>query len=88
MTILNNDTSPVTLEGDLTISKELLAEMGFLPHTSLEFERVGDELHIKKANHGKSYGESVGDLLRGKGSVKMTTEEILQLMRGELEDLN
>ena len=39
----------ITSKGQITIPKKYREALGLLPHTHIEFECIGDELHIKKA---------------------------------------
>lgn len=72
----------ITSKGQVTIPKELREALGLLPHTHVEFERVGKELRVKKAENS-SRGTKLIDHMTGKGSVEMSTDEIMQLTRGE-----
>jgi antitoxin PrlF len=38
----------ITSKGQITIPKEFREALGLLPHTDVEFERIGSELHIRK----------------------------------------
>ncbi|PAX54333.1 AbrB/MazE/SpoVT family DNA-binding domain-containing protein [Brunnivagina elsteri] len=79
----------ITSKGQVTIHVEIREKLGFLPNTDVEFEVVGDALYLKKiailrgsrfaiaANPGKQLIAA----MQGKATVKMTTEEIMQLTR-------
>jgi AbrB family looped-hinge helix DNA binding protein len=72
----------ITSKGQITIPKKYREALGLLPHTHIEFECIGDELHIKKAKQivrGKRMIES----MIGKSTVSMSTDEIMKLTRGE-----
>ncbi|PTQ80590.1 AbrB/MazE/SpoVT family DNA-binding domain-containing protein [Nitrosomonas ureae] len=72
----------ITSKGQITIPKKYREALGLLPHTHVEFECIGDELHIKKAKQivrGKRMIESMS----GKSTVSMSTDEIMKLTRGE-----
>ncbi len=72
----------ITSKGQITIPKKYREALGLLPHTHIEFECIGDELHIKKAKQivrGKRMIESMS----GKSTVSMSTDEIMKLTRGE-----
>ena len=56
--------------------------LGLLPHTHVEFECIGNELHIKKAKQIVR-GERIVETMTGKSTVSMSTDEIMKLMRGE-----
>lgn len=72
----------ITSKGQITIPKEHREALGLLPHTDVEFERVGDELRVRKAN-GSVRGEKLIDAMKGKSNTSMTTDEIMQLTRGD-----
>ena len=76
----------ITSKGQVTIPQEIRNRLGLLPHTKVEFELAGDHARIRKAR-GPS-GESIRgrlalDALRGTADVRMSTDEILALIRGK-----
>ena len=72
----------ITSKGQVTIPQELRERAGLMPGCEVEFSEARDgRVFIKKLT-GASRGRSIVDRLRGQGSVKMTTEEILDLTRG------
>ncbi len=73
----------ITSKGQVTIPKELREALGLLPHTHVEFERVGNELRVKKADHRSNRGAKLIDHITGKSTVTMGTDEIMRLTRGE-----
>ena len=73
----------ITSKGQVTIPKELRDMLGMLPHTHVEFERVGNELRVKKAEAPSARGARLIEHMSGKGSIQMSTDEIMQLTRGE-----
>lgn len=72
----------ITSKGQITIPKELREALGLLPHTHVEFERIGDELRIRKATQS-ARGKKLLATMTGKSTISMSTEEILGLTRGE-----
>jgi AbrB family looped-hinge helix DNA binding protein len=74
----------ITSKGQVTIPVEIREKLGLLPHHEVEFEVVGNAVRIRKARArgGRSRGRSLIQRLRGKGSVRMSTDEILALTRG------
>lgn len=75
----------ITSKGQVTIPQRIRQELGLLPHTEVEFELAGDHARIRKAQHAASArGRLVLEALRGTGDVRMTTDEIMALTRGEL----
>ena len=73
----------VTGKGQVTIPLEIRRSLGLLPNTEVEFVQRGKEVVLRKARNSGRRGQQVIDALRGKGSVRMTTEQILRLTRGE-----
>ena len=73
----------ITSKGQVTIPIEIREKLGLLPSSEVEFEVVGNTVRLRKARRGRktSRGRSLVARLRGKGSVKMTTDEILRHTR-------
>jgi len=78
----------ITSKGQVTIPVALREKAGLLPHTEVDFELDGDAVRIVKAKapRGESRGQRAVRLLRGTGTVRMTTDEIMALMRGDWRD--
>ena len=72
----------ITSKGQITIPKEYREALGLLPHTDVEFSRVGDELRIRKASESIR-GQKLLASMTGKSTVSMSTEDILKLTREE-----
>jgi AbrB family looped-hinge helix DNA binding protein len=76
----------VTSKGQVTIPEHIRKRLGLLPHTEVEFELAGDHARIRKAPRRageNTRGRLVIDALRGTGDVRMSTDEIMELTRGE-----
>lgn len=73
----------ITTKGQLTIPIEIREKLGLLPDTEVEFEIVGRSVRMRKGGHAGRRGKSIVEGLRGRGSVRMSTDEILALTRGE-----
>jgi len=76
----------VTSKGQVTIPQEIRNRLGLLPHTRVVFELAGDHARVRKV--GREAGESARgrlalDALRGTADVRMSTDEIMALTRGE-----
>lgn len=75
----------LTVKGQVTIPLAIREQLGLLPNTEVEFEIDGDAVRIRKA--AKPVGLSRGDTLiahmRGRGTGRLTTEQIMHLTRGE-----
>jgi AbrB family looped-hinge helix DNA binding protein len=74
----------ITSKGQVTIPVELREKAGLLPHTEVEFELDGKGVRIRRARAPRGgRGAAVLERLRGKATVKMSTDEIMALTRGE-----
>jgi AbrB family looped-hinge helix DNA binding protein len=76
----------VTSKGQVTIPVEIREKLGLVPSSEVEFEVVGQTVRIRKlrrAGGSGRRGKSLVARLRGRGSVRMSTDEILSLTRGE-----
>lgn len=71
----------ITSKGQVTIPVEIREQLGFLPNTDVEFEVVGDALYLKKVAIESLPGKKLIAIMKGKATVKMTTEEIMSLTR-------
>ena len=70
----------------MTIPVEIREKLGLLPNSEVEFEVIGQAVRIRKVRSVKGAGrrgKSLVERLRGRGSVRMTTDEILALTRGD-----
>jgi len=72
----------ITTKGQVTIPVEIRERLGLLPDTEVRFRVRGNVAILEKANGSTRRGTDVVERLRGRGSVKMTTDEILALTRG------
>ena len=72
----------ITTKGQVTIPQEIRERLGLLPHTEVDFEVRDDVVVLKKAEIGRR-GRNVVEHLRGRGDVRMSTDEILAFTRGE-----
>ena len=73
----------ITSKGQVTIPKDLRETLGLLPHTHVKFERMGNELRVKKSETPSHRGAKLVEHMTGKGSIQMSTDEIMQLTRGD-----
>lgn len=76
----------ITSKGQVTIPAELRERAGLLPNTDVDFGLEGEKVTITraaKASRKPSRGERVVARLRGRGDIKLTTEEIMSLTRGD-----
>ena len=76
----------ITTKGQVTIPQEIRDELGLLPNTEVIFDIVDGEARLRKARRGGklSRGDGVVARLRSvRPSNKLTTDEIMALMRGK-----
>jgi AbrB family looped-hinge helix DNA binding protein len=76
----------ITTKGQVTIPQEIREELGLLPNTEVTFDVVDGEARLRKARRGRklSRGDGVVARLRSvRSSNKLTTDEIMALMRGK-----
>jgi AbrB family looped-hinge helix DNA binding protein len=74
----------ITSKGQVTIPMEIRDALGLLPNTEVEFEIDGEAVRITRAARpGRNRGREIVEHMRGRGTVKMTTDEIMRLMRGD-----
>jgi len=70
----------ITSKGQITIPKEFREALGLLPHTHIEFERIGDELRVRKTKES-TRGKKLIEAMAGKSAISMSTDEIMRLTR-------
>ncbi|MFN0022882.1 MAG: AbrB/MazE/SpoVT family DNA-binding domain-containing protein [Parvularculaceae bacterium] len=73
----------ITSKGQVTIPQEIRERAGLLPNTEVEFEFDGRVVRLRKAKKTTtpSRGAALVARMRGRGDVKMTTDEIMALTR-------
>lgn len=75
----------VTSKGQVTIPAAIRRKLGILPNSEVEFVEQGNQIILQKKQGGSRSGMSRGEQLvahmRGSGTVDMTTDEIIRLMR-------
>jgi len=74
----------ITSKGQVTIPIEIREKLGHHPNSEVEFEIVGSCARIRKvcAARKRSRGRSMVERIRGKGTVRLSTDQILALTRG------
>jgi len=73
----------VTSKGQVTIPRDIRRKMGIGTHTEVEFVIEGDTVILRPLQGAPSKGKHLVETLRGRASVKMTTDEIMALTRGK-----
>lgn len=75
----------ITTKGQVTIPQDVRERSGLMPGTDVEFEMEAGVVRLVKAmpvGHRATRGQKLVEGLRGRGDFKMTTDEIVALMRG------
>ena len=74
----------ITSKGQVTIPQAIRERAGFLPDSEVDFEVRGNTVILCKAKKKSAgRGQRIVDHLRGRGTVRMSTDEIMALTRGE-----
>ncbi len=79
----------ITAKGQVTIPQDVRARAGRMPGTDVAFEIEAGVVRLVKTSGGlarKSRGQKLAESLRGGGDFKMTTDEVIALMRGPRAD--
>jgi len=73
----------ITSKGQVTIPQQLRQQFGLLPHTEVEFLVVDGGLRIVPVQNPASddRGARIVRALRGRATVSMSTDEIMDLTR-------
>jgi len=75
----------ITSKGQVTIPIAIREKAGLMPNTEVDFDFDGQCVRIRRVRRKKGLyrGTSLVARMRGRGDVKMTTDEIMALTRGE-----
>jgi AbrB family looped-hinge helix DNA binding protein len=71
----------ITSKGQVTIPLRIPQKLGLHPNTEVRLEIVGKDVRIRKVPETAGRGERLIAHLKGRGTVRMTTDEILALTR-------
>lgn len=72
----------ITSKGQVTIPVEIREKAGLLPNTEVEFEMDAKGVRIRRAKaRREGRGAAAVGRLRGRATVKMSTDEIMALTR-------
>ncbi len=74
----------ITSKGQVTIPQEIRERLGLLPNTEVEFEIDRDSVRVKRAAGPRRIdrGRALVEHMRGRGTRRITTDEIMKLTRG------
>jgi AbrB family looped-hinge helix DNA binding protein len=73
----------VTTQGRITIPKKIREQFGIHPGDHVEFKIDGDRIKIVSIRNAGCTGKHLVDQMRGRATLRMSTDEILALMRGD-----
>ncbi|NJD38239.1 MAG: AbrB/MazE/SpoVT family DNA-binding domain-containing protein [Geobacter sp.] len=74
----------VTSKGQVTIPRNVRQRLGIFPQTEVEFVVEGNTVILRTVTAGEaSRGKRLVETMRGRATVRMTTDEIMALTRGE-----
>jgi AbrB family looped-hinge helix DNA binding protein len=75
----------ITSKGQVTIPQAIREAAGLLPGCEVEFRLEDGVVRLlpATARKGPSRGERIVRHLRGRGTIRMSTDEIMALTRGE-----
>ena len=73
----------VTTKGQVTIPQEFREQLDLQPGAEVEFRLEGKELKLIPVRKAHERGRRIVEQLRGTATVRMTTDEIMALTRGE-----
>jgi AbrB family looped-hinge helix DNA binding protein len=73
----------ITSKGQVTIPVEIREKAGLLPDTEVEFELDAKGVRIRRAKVSARQGRGVAAVgrLRGRATIKLSTDEIMALTR-------
>jgi AbrB family looped-hinge helix DNA binding protein len=70
----------ITTRGQVTVPRYIRERLGLLPRTDVEWELRDGTAVLRKASGGRALIEQ----MRGRGTVRMTTDEVMALTRGDV----
>ena len=73
----------VTSKGQVTIPVEIREKMGIFANSEVEFVVQGNLVILQKASGGTQRGKRLVERIRGRATIRMSTDEIMALTRGE-----
>lgn len=73
----------ITAKGQVTVPQEIRERFGLMPNTDVEFAVSGDRVYLRKAAGESRRGAALIARMRGRATVRMSTDEIMALTRAE-----
>jgi len=71
----------VTTKGRVTIPMEIRGQLGIQPGAEVEFAVDGNTIRMTPVREAAAHGRRIVQRLRGRATVRMTTDEIMALTR-------
>jgi len=75
-------TVKVTTKGQVTIPLEIRERLSIHAGTEVVFSVKGNVVRLVPTTRGQARGKRIVERLRGRATVRMTTDEIMALTRG------
>ena len=73
----------ITMKGQVTIPMEIREQLNIHPGAEVDFVIEGNAGKIVPVKQSNQHGRNFVSRMRGKGSICMSTDEIMALTRGE-----
>lgn len=73
----------ITAKGQVTVPQEIRERFGLLPDTEVEFAIAGGRVYLRKAAGKARRGAALVARMRGRGTRRLSTDEIMALTRAE-----
>ncbi len=73
----------ITTKGQVTIPLDIREQLGLFPHSEIEFVVKGKKAFLHKISKRNMRGQAIIQRMRGKGTIKMSTDQIMSLTRGK-----
>ncbi|MDA8428019.1 MAG: AbrB/MazE/SpoVT family DNA-binding domain-containing protein [Geobacteraceae bacterium] len=73
----------VTSKGQVTIPRNVRQQLGIFPQSEVEFVVEGSTVILRTVTGDAGRGKRLIESLRGRATVRMSTDEIMALTRGE-----
>ncbi len=73
----------VTTKGQVTIPQEIREQLDLQPGAEVEFRVEGKTIKLIPVRKAHLRGRRIVEHLRGRGTVRLTTDEIMALTRGK-----
>ncbi|MDN5923564.1 MAG: AbrB/MazE/SpoVT family DNA-binding domain-containing protein [Xanthomonadales bacterium] len=73
----------ITSKGQVTIPQDIRESLGIVPSSEVEFVRDGNRVWLRKRKPDAARGPKLVARMRGRATSQLSTEEIMQLTRGD-----